>query len=270
MPLMNYDHAVTYYDTTRAYPQGVPEQIRDSIIQHLEPNVSMRFLELAIGTGIIGIPFIEQGYNYTGVDISAQMMTQLSTKLSTSTHTPQLAQTNIMQPLPFAQASFDIVLAVRIFHLLDDWQSALDALRSVLKPNGYIVIAHETFLEDIGGFDPIRISHGKWHDILADLGIPKGSSRPRLWQKAPAIIDYLEQFGFQTELVDLCHFMSDPVSIRMQGDRHRDRIFSTDWQIPDDIHAEAVKRFYQWLETDCPNPDESVSKKLSFRAIIAH
>ena len=74
MPLMNYDHAVTYYDTTRAYPDGVPEQIRDSIIQHLEPNMSMRFLELAIGTGIIGIPFIEQGYNYTGVDISAQMM----------------------------------------------------------------------------------------------------------------------------------------------------------------------------------------------------
>jgi SAM-dependent methyltransferase len=270
MPLMSYDHAVTYYDTTRGYPQGVSEQIRDAIIDHVNITPSTQFLELAIGTGIIGIPFMEQGYAYTGVDISAQMMAQISRKLAPTQHLPQLVQSNVMNTLPFAPQTFDVILAVRILHLLDDWQSALNAVLPILKPKGKLVIAHETFLEDRGGFDPIVMGHRIWHEILADLGIPKGSSRQRLWQKAPAIMDYLTDAGLQTEIVDLCYFMSDPVSLRMQANRHRDRIFSTDWQLPDAIHSEAVKRYDHYLEHDCPNPDEAVSKRLSFRAIIAH
>ncbi len=267
MPIISYDHAVTYYDATRKYPDGVPEQIRDAIVSYVDASQSTRFLEVAIGTGLIGVPFINAGYNYAGVDISAQMMQEIPAKLAQDS-LPHLVQANAMQTLPFAPNTFDVVNAVRIFHLLDDWQSALDALHRVIKPSGYLIIAHEVIVDGVT-FNPIASGHKQWYTILEQLGGPKPKSRPRLWERSPAIQAYLQTLDATVSVIDLCQFDSDRWSIRMVVENHKKRIYSPDWNLPDAMHTEAMGLIDDWLKTECKNPDEQVVIPMALRAVVA-
>jgi hypothetical protein len=49
---------------------------------------------------------------------------------------------------------------------------------------------------------------------------------------------------------------------------HRDRIFSSDWSIPDATHAEASRRLARWLETEHHAPDELFSDQSAFVVLI--
>ena len=268
MTPVSYNHTVTYYDSTRGYPSGVPEQIRDAIVDYTQGNVDTQFLECAIGTGLIGVPFIQSGYNYIGVDISPLMMYELRKKLDNDLSL-KLIQTDITQTLPFPDDSFDVINAIRVFHLLDDWQQAIHEARRVLRKDGYLLIAHETASKSDVAFNPIATAHAKWDDILHDLGILKGTIRPGLWRPDNTITDYLKENGAHVELVDLATFESRPMSVRIMAEWHEKRLFSRDWELPDDIHAQGVKNLKDWLDNECENPDLKVSKPFIFRAIVA-
>lgn len=268
MAVVNYDRAVSYYDATRGYPDGVPDQIRDAILAHVDADMSTQFLELAIGTGLIGVPFLEAGYRYIGADISAQMMAQIAPKLTRQV-SPDLLQTNIMQTLPFASQCMDVVLAVRVFHLLDNWQATVDHIQRILKPSGYLLIATSDRSGETSLDDPATVIHSQWDVILDKLGIGKGEIRPGLWLKDEIVIDYLKQSGAQVEQVDLLEYKSLPLSIRMMAERHQKKMYSRDWELPDDIHAQGVKDLDDWLATECDNADEEVQIPMVFRAIVA-
>jgi hypothetical protein len=50
---------------------------------------------------------------------------------------------------------------------------------------------------------------------------------------------------------------------------HEKRLFSRDWELPDDIHAQGVKILKHWLDNECENPDLEISKPFIFRAMLA-
>lgn len=267
MTIVNYDHAVTYYDATRAYPVGVAEQIQSAIVDVVGADKTTQFLELAIGTGIIGVPFINAGYNYVGVDISAQMMMQIADKL-THKITPKVVQSNVMQPLPFAPDSFDVVNAIRIFHMLDNWQATVDTVSHIIKPSGYLIIAHE-LIADTTPYNPLSVTNKKWHNILDSLGRVSTQTYQSLWQKLPAIQAYLTSIGVDSHTVDLCHFKTIPRSIRMTVESHRQRTYRTDWTISDTMYAEGIKLLDAWMTTECESPDALHSIPMIFRALVA-
>jgi len=268
MATVSYDDAVSYYDSTRGYPDGVSEQIRDAIIHYTQATSATQFIEFAIGTGLIGIPFIEAGYSYIGVDISPLMMREIYKKLGDDS-SPQLVQTNLTATLPFSDNSFDVINAVRVFHLLDDWQSAIHEARRILRQGGYLLIGHDIVGEQNTVIDPISTAHAKWDDILHDLGIAKGTIRPGLWRPDNTIVDYLKDNDAQVEVVDLLTFDSIPVSVRMMVERHAKRMYSRDWELPDDIHAQGVQVLNTWLDNECEYADQKISKQFVFRAIVA-
>ncbi len=265
MKTVSFDQAVTYYDSTRGYPAGVPEQIRDAIVQHTQANATTRFLELGIGTGLIGLPFMQAGYPYVGVDISVPMMVQLQEKLA-STNQPQLLQADITRRLPLPERWFDVVSIMRVMHVLDDWQGAIAAVKRVLKPGGTLLIAKDVRLEDS---NPALAVHGQWDEILAELGIMPKTIRPGLWLDDATIIEHLQGTGATTQVVDLLTYDSSPLSIRMMAERHKQRWYSRDWELSDAIHTEAVKRLDVWLDTEAVAPDKAVSTPTTFRAISA-
>ena len=41
-----------------------------------------------------------------------------------------------MTTVPFADASFDVVIAMHVFHLVDGWQQAVHEVLRVLRPGG--------------------------------------------------------------------------------------------------------------------------------------
>lgn len=267
MTPVSYDQAVPYYDLTRGYPDGVPEQIRAVIIKHTGADKSSRFLELAIGTGLLGVPFIQAGYDYHGVDISPQMMAQIQQKLGHPSNSPKLVQANLMQPLPFPDASFDVVNAIRVFHLLDDVPYAIREAMRVLRSNGYLLIARDASPNTAE--DPFHIAHAKWDDILESIGIKTGSIRPGLLLSEEHIITFLEVAGATVEQVDLLHYQHFPLSIRDIADRHKQRMYSRDWELSEPIHTQAVQLLATWLDHECLEPDKKYQKPMIFRALIA-
>lgn len=266
MSPVSYDQAVSYYDNTRGYPSGVAEQIRDAIIQYTQADSSTRFIELAIGTGLIGIPFLELGYNYVGVDISPLMMQEIHKKLENHT-SPKLVQTDITDRLPFPDNSFDVINAVRVFHLLDDWKSALAEARRILHPNGYLIIGHESRRNESLEFDPPSIVHTKLDEILEAFGI---SSDKGVWRLSyDTIITHLQDNNAKIDIVDFVTFDSDVFSVRSVVERHKQRTYSRYWELPDDIHAQAMNKLDFWLNNEYADPDEEVAIPFAFRPIVA-
>ena len=117
--------------------------------------------------------------------------------------------------------------------------------------------------------NPVASVNSKWDEILEGLGIAKGAIRPGLWLSDQTIVSHLQSEGATTQIVDLITYRSSPLSIRMMAERHKQRMYSRDWELPENIHTEAVKILNFWLSNECPEPDKEVSQQMVFRAISA-
>src|SRR5690606_18787114 len=66
-----------------------------------------------------------------GVDLSAAMMVRLRERFPAA----RLVQCDITA-LPFADACFDVAIAVHVFHVVAGWERALREARRLLRPGG--------------------------------------------------------------------------------------------------------------------------------------
>ena len=268
MTTVNYDTAVPYYDATRGFRPDVSRRYRNAILQLTSTEPAARFLELGIGTGLIGLPFIAAGTNYVGVDFSRGMLRQIAPKLDDQPQ-PALAQVDITEALPFAADSFDLVQAVRVFHLLGDWRRCISESRRVLKPNGTLVIVEIRTPNDAASPPPWSVVQDKWHQILRDLGVNSETMLHGNGLTEAQTAEYICAIGGEAEVIDLLTFAELPVSCRTMVDRRAQRMFSNDWTLPDDLHREAARRLYHWLNAECEGADEMTERRMVFRAVVA-
>jgi ubiquinone/menaquinone biosynthesis C-methylase UbiE len=140
MPGVVFDRASSFYDATRSLPPGVAEQVRDQIARCTGAGRNTRFLEIGVGTGRIALPFVQIGADYTGADLSLLMMEVLRKKLAAMPEGPgrlKLALADAMA-LPFADASFDVIIMIHLLHLVSDWRQTLRECRRVLCDGGWL------------------------------------------------------------------------------------------------------------------------------------
>jgi hypothetical protein len=81
--------------------------------------------------------------------------------------------------------------------------------------------------------------------------------------------DDLERLGASVARVVLARYQDRARTAREVAAAHRDRIFSSDWPIPEDIHAEASRRLDRWLETEHRAPDELFVDQSAVVVLIA-
>ena len=266
MATVNYDRAAAYYDRTRAYRPGVAEHYRDAVLS-LAPG-KPRILEMAIGTGLIAAPFLNAGDDYIGVDFSRKLMLQVAGKIGKGER-PSLAQADIAVSLPFAADSFDLAQAVRVFHLLEDWRRCIQEARRLLKPGGALLIVHNVAPDDDPDPPPWALAQGKWDEILRDLGVD-GPGRGRgIWRTDDMMQCYLRSTGASAEVVDLLRYRERAVSPRIMVNRRRQRMFSSDWQLPPGLFSRAIRRLDRWLDEECPTPDAMAEREMVFRAVLS-
>jgi ubiquinone/menaquinone biosynthesis C-methylase UbiE len=268
MTTVNYDRAVSYYDETRGLRAGVSERYREAVLALTGVSQRARILELAIGTGVIGLPFMAAGHHYTGVDVSLGMMRRIAPKLK-GRAAPRLAQADITVTLPFAPASFDLAQAIRVFHMLVDWRACIDAARRVLKPGGCLLIVEHHAPPDSGDPPPWALAQDRWDAILRELGVDSVGRRRHLYPSEAQLLRYLRDAGADTQAIDLMTYVELPVSCRTMVQRRAARMFRSDWALPESIHRQATRRLYDWLEQDCPAADEPAERRMAFRAIAA-
>ncbi len=266
MPV-NYDQAVSFYDATRGYRDGVVERYREALLDVTGMDASARFLELGIGSGLIAQAFYPFARSYVGIDFSLGMMRLIRGKLA-GDRRPLLAQADARY-LPFVAGSFDIVHAVRVFHHLLNWRACIDEARRLLGNGGALVIV-EMIPPAGAGRPPWALVQDRWDEILRGLGVSSDEGRDQgIWLTDDAMRQYIEATGGRADVLDLLRYLEKPVSPRIMVERRAAGMFSSDWRLPEAIHQEASRALRDWLERDCEAPDDMVEREMLFRALIA-
>ena len=279
MPGVVFDRATSFYDATRGLPPGVAEQVRDQIALSTGAGRNTRFLEIGVGTGRIALPFVQIGADYTGADLSLPMVEVLRKKIAAIPEGAgrlKLALADAMA-LPFADASFDVVIMIHVLHLVSDWRQTLRECRRVLRDGGWLVLSsNESTDQKQRDAAANRVLDGpllvrrKWNEIMNDLGQDRSRQQGGQWLTNEEVRNALAQMDAIVRHVTLAEYQHRPITAREMASLHRDRIFSSDWHHSDDVHAVASRRLAQWLEQEHPAPDVPYQARVHFSVLLAH
>jgi ubiquinone/menaquinone biosynthesis C-methylase UbiE len=125
-----------------------------ALLRALDVPCGVRMLEVGCGRGVALIPLAARCRppRLVGIDIDQDLLALADERLSRAGVTAELVQADI-RALPFAEASFDVVLDFGTVYHIDGAEHALGEIERVLTPGGLFV--HETRLAQLSAH-PIR------------------------------------------------------------------------------------------------------------------
>ncbi|HEY4036964.1 MAG TPA: class I SAM-dependent methyltransferase [Ktedonobacteraceae bacterium] len=269
MPPVSFDPVAHIYDATRGYPDTIAQRIAQTIDTSVQAVQQTALLEIGVGTGRIAYPLALLGRTCTGVDISEEMLTVFEEKLRTASwqehgndllpwgsfidedtaYSPLISRFTSANPpasirlvcadiehLPLSNASFDVVIAVHIFHLLTGWQEVIKEVLRVLRPGGWFLHCWD----DHQNSDRQLITR-QWRGFVQELG---GQTK-RPGASSSTIKQWLETLGLEPE-TDCILTWKQSVVPRAIIETIAQRIWSSSWTIPDDIFDKSIECLWQW------------------------
>lgn len=145
--MISYDRIAKNYDQTRKIPHDSLEKIIIALDKEIPNLFEKEVIDLGVGTGRFAIPLSKKVKNIVGIDISKKMIDILLQNNSSNNLT---AICGNIEQIPFSNGSFDIALAVSIFHLIPNWKKVIDEIERVIKPTGYCIIGHTEYIGKYG------------------------------------------------------------------------------------------------------------------------
>jgi len=219
---ISFDRAAGYYDKTRGLAQEQTDALADLLTAEIG---NARCLEIGVGTGRIALPLHQRGTRLVGIDLSVPMLERLKTNAGGQSPFPVLVADATR--LPFSEASYDVLLASHVFHLIPNWRAAADEALRVVRPGG-------TLLVDFGG--GVKSPWRKLlEDVLADHGIQM--NRPGI-SRADEFAAYLGHRAALRPLPPLTLMITRSLGQDL-GDIER-QIASWSWSYPADQIVAAV------------------------------
>jgi ubiquinone/menaquinone biosynthesis C-methylase UbiE len=283
MPSLSFDRVAHAYDATRGYPPGVDQQIAKAIVDTVNAKPGTTFMEVGVGTGRIAFPLASLGHIYTGVDISEKMVKLLAAKLLANSwkeyeqdwgslpdengarthsvrrfreavkHASMRLVLSDMTATPFRDASFEVVLAVHVFHLVDGWQKAMREVLRVLRPGGAFLHCWDEFV-NVEEW-PIWETWGK---IVRELG--GDAARPGASSRSEVTV-WLKEQALQPQEIPVVQWEVTQTP-REAVEQITRRLSSSTWVVPDDIFAASKVRLESWAKdyfgTDMDTPFKGI------------
>ncbi|HZE67525.1 MAG TPA: class I SAM-dependent methyltransferase [Sporichthyaceae bacterium] len=169
---VSFDRAAEFYDRTRALSPELEAAQTEQLAAELAGAV--RCLEIGVGTGRIGLPLAQAGVPMVGVDLSPAMLGVLRSKDAAAL---PVAVADA-RALPFAEGTFDAVLACHVLHLVEFWADVVDEAVRVLRPGGRLLVSQGGTPGDESTVNALRT------ELAAAAGLSEGEARVGLKDRA--------------------------------------------------------------------------------------
>jgi ubiquinone/menaquinone biosynthesis C-methylase UbiE len=240
MDSLSFDRAADYYDRTRGLPPEVMDQLIPVLARHIGPGHSC--LEIGAGTGRFTIPLARAGIDMTAIDLAPAMLEKLASRRGEGASV-SIAFADATA-LPFASGSFDAGLACHVFHLIPEWQRAVDELVRAVGPGGKI-------LHDFGDF-----GHYEWADILEFFLDSAGAeNRHRGANDVGEVDEHMIAKGLRLIGEEVVPATRTSTYARSIGAMEKG-IFSITWDIPEDRRSRAADATRAWVTARLGDLDE--------------
>jgi tRNA threonylcarbamoyl adenosine modification protein (Sua5/YciO/YrdC/YwlC family) len=227
-----FDRVADRYDETRG---GLERGRR--FADALRPLVTgRRVLEVGVGTGAVASGLAAHGVRPVGIDLSIEMLRLAARRLGAAV---ALADASA---LPVATGRVDTVIAVWVLHVVADADAALAEAKRALRPGGRLLViegAAEWSKDDIAG------AIGDLHDRLRG-GTGVLAPERTVARAAAAGFTLVGQ-----TLTPPAEFGDTP---NEAADRLEQRVYSSLWDLPDEIWASEVEPVIAALRA-LPEPD---------------
>jgi SAM-dependent methyltransferase len=140
-PMSALGHLPDAYRRWRTSRLGqITDHLEEGLILRLiGPATGLRILDVGCGDAALVVALARRGARVTGIDVDPNVLVAGRERAAADGVTPDLRQGDI-RALPFADDSFDIVLAVTVLCFLDDAAQAVREMARVLRPGGHLVI----------------------------------------------------------------------------------------------------------------------------------
>lgn len=144
-----YDRWATKYDTAKRESQVRDnEMLAGPLIEKTQDIPEPFVLDFATGTGRLSYALLNRPEfkgRIIAIDISQKMLEQAAEKVSSVDHQRRVEfMRHLSMPLPFADASFDVVCCLEVLELLPDAQVALNEMSRLLRPGGVLLTSRGT------------------------------------------------------------------------------------------------------------------------------
>src|SRR5258708_16025772 len=243
------DPVADSYDGSRTWPQSAMESFLAGLKCLLADGLA---LEVGVGAGRIGLPLRERGVNVVGLDISARDLNRLARQYSQESATDLgLVQGDAIS-LPFADASFNGVYTVNVFHLVKEWEQGLSEIQRVLIPDGvYINGTCNEVATDISNHMEVG-----WETVLRrnDLEI---DVRPGV-QSRSLFDSVLRERSATLELIPVCRW-TEGYSSRHRLERMRVRLSNAKQHIPETVFSKCIVDYERWLKAQYGDLDANLN-----------
>jgi ubiquinone/menaquinone biosynthesis C-methylase UbiE len=113
------------------------------ILELVDSPAGLRILDVGCGDAALAVTLAERGATVTGVDTDPRMLAAARARAEAKGVAPKFLQGDI-RALPFADSSFDMLVAVTVLCFMDDAAPAVREMGRVLRPGGRLVIGELT------------------------------------------------------------------------------------------------------------------------------
>ncbi|MCF6433452.1 MULTISPECIES: class I SAM-dependent methyltransferase [unclassified Leisingera] len=136
----NWQHITRRYGLAAAYRKSLVASGVGTALGQIGSRAEV--LDCGIGTGALAIALssiLTDPPRVHGIDVSPEMLALCAVEMRRAGLTPDLRRADVLS-IPFADASFDLVMAAHVIEHLPEPQHALREMVRVLKPGGMLFV----------------------------------------------------------------------------------------------------------------------------------
>jgi ubiquinone/menaquinone biosynthesis C-methylase UbiE len=231
---LSFDRVATIYDETRGLSPRAMSRVLGVLVEELRGK---RVLEVGVGTGRYAVPLQKSGIRVIGVDISRTMVEFGLAKGLRDILFADGAR------LPFVARAFDVSTTNHVLHLIPNWADVLEEIARVTR---------ETFFSVLEKSDGPS-THSEYDALVREAGFQ--------WRH-PGIHERDLPGVLKPDIVLPVGPFREKVSVDAVIKPLAERAFSNQWEVPEEIHRQAIKRLRQkWSGREY---DRSYSLEIAF------